>query len=172
MAAPKPLPGFDARAGHIHVARGAMPLTEIDWALLACPLDETFEEYVEPHLLSEIESRGKWHNDSLEFYISKNDLKLHTDDCLWQSDRVMGMILECEPDFTLTTGRSHIPATAGDVYLLEPSRLHGTKTAGFYAFVATNVDCNNLSTPNEFRARIIRKLEEMCLASNVHFKPQ
>lgn len=67
----------------------------------------------------------------------------------------MGMILECEADFVLTTGRSRVPARAGDVYLLDPFKRHGAETSGFYAFAALDVRPGGDVCPERFRDRAI-----------------
>lgn len=81
----------------------------------------------------------------------------------------MGMILECEADFVLTTGRSRVPARAGDVYLLDPFKRHGAETSGFYAFAALDVAPGADMCPERFRDRTISELCGMLRATNTRY---
>jgi hypothetical protein len=138
-----------------------MPITQIDWALLACPLDESFHEFLTPHLLQGIERRRRWPYSDLEFYVSTGSLPLHVDDLGPENGLIIGMILECADDFELTTGRSRAAAKAGDVYLLEPGRRHGALTEGFYAFAALDVPVGGDVCPERFRKRVVDELRTM-----------
>lgn len=80
----------------------------------------------------------------------------------------MGMILECEADFVLTTGRSRVPARAGDVYLLNPFKRHGAETSGFYAFAALDVAPGADMCPERFRTFVINQLSVMIASLPIH----
>lgn len=154
-------PGYTHKAGHIQIAPGAMPISDIDWASVACPPDELFAEFLSPHLLQGVEARGRWPFTDIEFYLSTGSLPLHVDDLSPPGGLVMGMILECEADFVLTTGRSRVPARAGDVYLLDPFKRHGAETSGFYAFATLDVAPGADMCPERFRTFVINQLSVM-----------
>ena len=153
----QPVPkGYDMAAGHLAVAHGDPAFASIDWASGLCEQGQSIESFVErEHMIYGIEM-----NDTdLELILVRGDLRLHTDLTSSSSLATVGLILQADAGAEITTGRSRLPIRAGDVYRLDPNRLHGAFNSGLLAFVARDYRHWQEPTPADFRIRACEQLK-------------
>lgn len=150
---------FDLRAGHIALSHGPMPITGIDWPALIRSLNDTDDADLDDHFLYGIEPRGI--SLRVDFYMMRADLKLHTDLTMHPGMTTLGVIVAADPDLLITTGQNSLPAQAGDVYHLDPTKRHGTRTKGFLAFATQDYLGHQIPPPGEFRAIALTELTKL-----------
>lgn len=152
------------RCGHISIEPGAPIDIEIVWPTILKLADygeghpQSVED-IEPHMLYGLEVRMP--SIHSEFYVCREAIKLHTDITLTPQMVTFGLILAADPDLMLTTGRGDIHVKAGDCYMLDPNKRHGTKTKGFLAFATRDYHLESVPTADQFREQVTRELLEI-----------
>lgn len=152
------------RCGHISIEPGAPIDIEIVWPTILKLADygeghpQSVED-LESHMLYGLEVRMP--SVHCEFYVCRDAIKLHTDLTIMPDMATFGLILAADSDLMLTTGRGDIRAKAGDCYLLDPNKRHGTKTNGFLAFATRDYHLGSLPSASQFRDQVARELLEV-----------
>lgn len=158
---------FDLTAGHISISHGEISIDQVDWASLICEPSQTFAETLKKHTLFMIEAPEL--RLKVEFYVMQASLRLHTDLTPDLGMTTRGLILEAENDLVITTGKNSLPAKAGDVYALDPNKLHGTQTSGFLAFATYDYPSHRVPDPQEFRRLAIVELTRLLDARKIRY---
>jgi len=146
-------PGYDEAVGHLAVQRGSLDLPRTNWAALLGEPHQSLDKAIgEKHLLNGIEGTDV----DFEIYLIRDRLRLHTDLTLFPCMVTLGLILACDEGACITTGRSNITVSPGDLYRLDPNKMHGAHGYEFLAFISYDYRQGHEPEPAKFRHEALR----------------
>ncbi len=161
----------DRTAGHINIYSGKAPkfnkkhLLGLIEKVAESKIDDLPNGFINV-LQTPFDYYGE--NEDEELYATVfsvvGNLKLHTD-CVGYDEMTIGMILIANDDLELYTGRKKTPAKVGDVFILNPFKMHGARHTGLLVFAALDYVPESEKyygqkmSPDVFRAMLDRDMK-------------